>query len=211
MALKIKFTRSLIILIVLCALAMVMAIYTTLLAQGVVSINFSSSLSSWVNNDITRIEDFAWRIANFFVLIIILHVAVTDRMIDFFSNRKIAIKDALENAANMKVTAEERYNDATAKFSKAKKEIEDLKSSFLEEGKKERQRLIENAEKEAEKIRIQAEKSAEHELMKAKRAIKNETVDLAVSIAEEILKKNIKKKDISSMTKEYVEKTIKLS
>jgi F-type H+-transporting ATPase subunit b len=211
MALKINFSRSLIVLIVLCALAMLVAVYTTLLAQGIASIDFSSSLSSWVNNDIERVEDFAWRIANFFVLIIILHIVLTDRMIDFFSNRKVAIKDALENAADMKVKAEERYNDATVKFSKAKKEIEDLKSSFVKEGKKERQRLIDNAEKEAEKIRLQAEKSAEHELMKAKLAIKNETVELAVNIAEEILKKNIKKKDISGMTKEYVEKTIKLT
>lgn len=217
MALKIKFTPSLIVLIVLCVLAILAAVYTTLLAQGVVSLDFSANiswlqgLSSWVKNDIGRVEDFAWRIANFFVLIIILHIAVTDRMIDFFSNRKIAIKDALENAANMKVKADERYNDATTRFSKAKGEIEDLKSSFIEEGKKERQRLIENAEKEAEKIRLQAEKSAEHELIKAKLAIKNETVDLAVNIAEEMLKKNIKKKDISGMTKEYVEKTIKLT
>jgi F-type H+-transporting ATPase subunit b len=211
MAFKIKFTRALVVLITLCALAMVLAIYTTLLKQGVVSIGFSPSLSSWVNEDIKRIEDFAWRIANFFVMIIILHVIITDRMIDFFSNRKIAIKEALENAADMKVSAEEKYNEATVKFAKAKKEIEEIRSSFVEEGEKERQRLIDNAEKEAEKIRIQAEKSVEQELLKAKRAIRNETVDLAVKVAEEILRKNIKKKDISTMAKDYVEKTIKLS
>lgn len=217
MALKIKFSPSLIVLIILSILSISGAVYLTLLAHGIVSIEallnipLLNKLALWIEGDIERVEELAWRIANFSVLIIILHLALTDRLIDFFSNRKKAIREALDDAAETKVNAEKRYQEVTEKLSKAKEEIEDLKSSFIDEGKKERQRLIDNAEREAEKIRLQAEKSAEHELVKAKLAIKSEAVDLAVEMAEEILKKNVKKKDISRMTKEYIEKTTELT
>ncbi|GEM_PF-1875602 len=217
MALKIKLTLSLTVLLVFSILAISAAACITLLANDVLSIDallnvvIMKNLALWIKGDIDRVEEFAWRIANFSVLIIILHLALTDKVIDFFSNRKKAIREALDDAAQSKVNAENRYQEVTAKFLKAKKEIEDLKTAFTEEGRKERQRLIENGEKEAEKIRIQAEKSLEHELTKAKLAIKTETVDLAVNIAEDILKKNIKKKDVSRMTQEYIEKTVKLT
>jgi F-type H+-transporting ATPase subunit b len=217
MALKIKLTPSLIVLLVFSILAISAAAYITLLANGILSLDtllnvvVLKKLALWIKGDIERFEELAWRIANFSVLIIFLHLALTDRLIDFFSNRKKAIREALDDAAQSKVSAENRYQEVTATFSKAKKEIEDLKSAFIEEGQKERQRLIENGEREAEKIRIQAEKSLEHELTKAKLAIKSETVDLAVNIAEEILKKNLKKKDVSRMTQDYIEKTVKLT
>ncbi|MBN1573544.1 MAG: ATP synthase F0 subunit B [Deltaproteobacteria bacterium] len=214
MNLKIKLTRSLTVLIIFAVVSISLALYTTLLANGVVSIDamqnvaFLKKFALSLESDINRFEDFAWRIANFSILIIILHVVLTEKIIDFFSNRKKAIREALDDAAESKINAEKRYQEITAKFSKVKKEVEELRTTFLEEGKRERQRLIETAAKEAEKIRLMAEKSIEHELIMAKQAIKTETVDLALSIAEQILKKNIKKKDISRMTNEYIENTI---
>jgi F-type H+-transporting ATPase subunit b len=211
---KIKLTRSLTVLIVFSVVSISLAIFTTLLANDVVSTDifqngaFLKKIGLWIEGDTERLEDFTWRIANFSILIIILHVVLTEKIIDFFSNRKKAIREALDDAAESKMNAEKKYQEITVKFSKVKKEVEELRDTFIEEGKRERQRLIDNAAKEAEKIRLMAEESIEQELITAKQAIRTETVDLAVSIAEQILKKNIKKKDITRMTNEYIENTI---
>lgn len=214
MKLNIKLTRSLTVLIIFSVVSISVALYLTLIANGALSTEAIQNIASlkniglWIEEDIDRLEDFAWRIANFSILIIILHVVLTEKIIDFFSNRKKAIREALDDASESKMSAEKKYQEITAKFSKVKKEVEELRTTFVEEGKRERQRLIENAAKEAEKIRILAEKTIEQELIMAKQSIKTETVDLAVSIAEEILKRSINKKDISRMTTEYIEKTI---
>ena len=215
MALKIKVNSTLIVMITFSILAISVATFVTLLSKDIISIGgqdgavWAQNLLAWTKGDM--VSELFWRIANFSVMIIILHLALTDKAVAFFKNRKLAISEALENAEEAKVNADKRHLEVLAKFSKAKEEIEDLKSSFIEEGKKERQRLIENAEKEAEKIRLQAKKSIEQELLKAKLAIKAEASDLAIKMAEEILKKNIKKEDLSRITKEYIEKTTELT
>jgi F-type H+-transporting ATPase subunit b len=215
MALKIKVNSTLIVMVVFSVLAISAAIVVTLLSKNIISVGDQNS-AMWLQNLVawtkgSMVSELFWRIANFSVMIIVLHLALTDKAVDFFKNRKLAISEAIDDATETKVTAEKRHEEVLAKFSKAKKEIEDIKSSFIEEGKKERQRLIENAEKEAEKIRVQAKKSIEQELIKAKLAIKTEASDLAIKMAEEILKKNIKKDDLSRMTKEYIEKTTELT
>ncbi len=215
MALKIKVNSTLIVMSIFSILAIFAAIFVTLLSKDIISVGDQNSamwlqnLAAWTKGGM--ISELFWRIANFSVMIIVLHLALTDKAVAFFKNRKLAISEAVDNAAESKVAAQMRHEEVLAKFSKAKKEIEDLKSSFIEEGKKERERLIENAEKEADKIRAQAKKSIEQELLKAKLAIKAEASDLAIKMAEEILKENIQKKDHSRITKEYIEKTTELT
>ncbi len=215
MALKIKVNSTLIVMVIFSILAISAAIIVTLLSKDIISVG-DQNIAMWLQNLVAwtkggMVSELFWRIANFSVMIIVLHLALTDKAVGFFKNRKLAISEAVDNAADTKITAEKRHEEVLAKFSKAKEEIEDIKSSFIEEGKKERQRLIENAEKEAEKIRIQAKNSIAQELVKAKLAIKAEASDLAIKMAEEILKKNIKKEDLSRMTKEYIKKAAELT
>ncbi len=199
---KIRKKPFLFVLIILAILAILFAICVTLAVQNIISLTLPG--------DIGRVEDLAWRIANFFIVIIILHIAVSQKAIDFFSNRKTAIRESLEDATKAKEEAEKRYEEVTDKLARAKKEISDIHTSFREEGEKGRDILIEKAKSEAEKIRIQAEVSADQEVRKAKIVLRSEAVDLAAEMAEKILKKNMSKKDLTRITGEYIKKTSEL-
>ncbi|MBN1882654.1 MAG: ATP synthase F0 subunit B [Deltaproteobacteria bacterium] len=198
---RIKKDKVLLGMIIFSILAIAGAICVSLTKFGVLSLPM---------NENRLLEDLAWRIANFSILIIILHVVLTDRVIDFFRNRTQAIREALETSSKAKSEAEKKYQEVADMLSRAKKEIENMHESFIEEGRLERDRLISNAEKEAEKIKIQAKNTAEQEIRAARFALRAEAVELAVELAEELLKKTITEKDLKRITKDYIDKTSEL-
>jgi len=199
---RIKNDRILLGLIVFSLIAIAGAVCITLATFSVLSIP---------TENLEKLEDLAWRIANFSILIIVLHIALTGKIIDFFKNRTLAIREALDESSLAKRDAEKKYQEIADMLSRAKKEIEDMKETFIEEGNLERDRLISNAEKEAEKIKLQAQNTAEQEIRAARFALRSEAVELAVELAEELLKKHITAKDLKRITKEYIDKTSELS
>ena len=199
---RIKSDKVLLGMIAISLIAIAAAICVSLATFGVLSLPAKN---------LEKLEDFAWRIANFSILIIVLHVVLTGKIIDFFKNRTLAIREALDDSSQAKRDAEKKYQEVADMLSRAKKEIEDMQDSFIEEGKLERNRLITNARKEAEKIKLQAQNSAEQELRAARFALRSEAVELAVELAEELLKKQITSKDLKRITKEYIDKTSELS
>ncbi len=197
-----KLSPVLIVMIVFSVLAIGCAIVVTLAAQGTISLSLPGEPG--------RIEDLAWRIANFSVLVIFLHVTLTHRIATFLSDRRSAIREALDEAVKARRDAEKKYEEVNRMIKKAKEEIEEIHSSFATEGQRERDRLIKNAQQEAEKIKKQAEATAVQEVRKARFALRAEAVDLAVEMAEEILKKNIKQEDLKRVTQEFIKKAAEL-
>ena len=196
-------TPGTIILIVFCVLAISGAACFTLALRGIIPLSLPDGAEA--------LQDLAWRIANFSVLVVVLHILLTRRIVEFFTNRRAAIEEALESAQKQKEAAEKRHAEISKKLSSAKKEIEDISATFLEEGKASRDLIIANAQKEAEKIHIQAKHTIEQEMKKARLALRAEAVDLSVALAEELLKKSLKKEDLERIIKEYIEKTAELA
>jgi F-type H+-transporting ATPase subunit b len=197
--LKGRISPALIVMIVISCLAIGCAVVVTLAVQGTISLTLPAEPA--------RMEDLAWRIANFSVLIIILHVALTRRAVSFFSDRKKAIQEALDEAVAARQEAQKKYEDVATMLKKAKEEIEEVQFSFVSEGQRERDRIIKNAEREADKIKKQAEQAAVQEVKKARFVLRAEAVDLAVTTAEEILTKNIKQDDQKRITRDFIDKT----
>jgi F-type H+-transporting ATPase subunit b len=198
-----KLSPVLIAMIIFSVLAIGCAVVVTLAAQGTISLSLPG--------DPARTEDLAWRIANFSVLIIFLHVTLTNRIVTFLSDRRSAIREALDEAVKARGDAEKKYEEVNRMIKKAKEEIEEIHSSFATEGQRERDRLIKNAQQEAEKIKKQAETTAVQEVRKARFALRAEAVDLAVEMAEEILKKNLKEADLKKVTQEFIKKAAELN
>jgi F-type H+-transporting ATPase subunit b len=197
--LKGKISPALAVMIVIACLAIGGAVVVTLAAQGVISVTLPGKAE--------RLQDLAWRIANFTVLVIILHVTLTGRAVAFISGRKKAIQEALDEAVKARQDAQKKYEEVEKMLKKAKAEIEEIHDSFTTEGQRERDRIIKNAEREADKIKKQAESTAVQEIKKARFALRAEAVDIAVSMAEELLTKNISTDDQKKITRDFIEKT----
>ena len=72
------------------------------------------------------------------------------------------------------------------------------------QGLAEKEKIIENAKIAAERMKDDAQSRIEQETKKAKSQLRAEAVELSIQMAEEILKKNVSKKDHKNIVEDYL-------
>ncbi len=152
------------------------------------------------------LKDFLWRIFNFVVMAAILIFFLAKPLKKGLSGRRADIAKTLAEAKQAKDEAEAKFAEYDKKLSKAAEEIAGLSEAIRKEGELEKEKIIENAKAMAIQIEKDAEKAAALEIAKAKAELKREAVELAIGIAEEVLKKNFTKDDDTRLIDEYMKK-----
>ena len=151
-------------------------------------------------------KDFLYRIFNFAILVAILAYFLTKPIKKGLAGRREGIEKALAEAKQAKEEAEAKFAEYDRKLARATEEIAEISDSIRREGELEKIKIIDSAKKMAVKIEQDAEKAAELEVAKAKIQLQHEAVQLAVSIAEDLLKKNFTKDDDTRLIDEYMQK-----
>jgi len=145
-----------------------------------------------------------WQIINFLLLLYILYRVLSQPTKNYLGQRRHRIQSSLEESYRAKKEAEESYKEYERKLSLMEKELEEIRESFRKEGEREKNRLIEGAEKEARMIREQAELFISQELKKARASLKEEMINLAIKLAEEIIRRELSKKDQRRLLEEFI-------
>jgi F-type H+-transporting ATPase subunit b len=153
--------------------------------------------------------DFGWRILNFVILLFILYKLMWKKIAVFFSGRREEIKASLEEAAVVKADAEKKFKEYDEKIKKAEEEIQNISAMIKAQGEEEKVRIIADAGRAAEKMKEDAKARMENELKKAKNELRQEASELAVQMAEDILKKKVTKEDHENMVREYLDRMVK--
>ena len=156
-----------------------------------------------------QLIDFAWRMANFAVLLFILYKLMWKKMKTFFAGRREGIKASLEEAEVVKAEAEKKFKEYDVKLKKAEEEIQGISAMIKAQGEEEKKRIIADAERSAAKMKEDANARMDQELKKARNELRLEASDLAVQMAEDILKKKVTKEDHESMVREYLDRMVK--
>lgn len=136
-----------------------------------------------------------WMTVNFVILAIgayILWIKVLRGLLD---KRGADIKKAIEDAHASKVAAEKKSVEYREKLSLLETRIAEIQESLKSEGEAEKKRVIAEAEASALKFKEQARAAAEQEVNKARIEIRREVAGVAAALAEELLKKELKKED----------------
>jgi len=153
--------------------------------------------------------DFAWRVANFIVLIWFLYWVAAKKIKEFFFERRQNIKTAIEEKLAEKEETAKKFREYSAKLDKATEEINNIFEMIKAQGTVEKEKIIEDAKKAAEKMKEDAQTRMEQEFKAAKNQLRTEAAQLSVEIAEELLKKNIKPEHHEYMVKDYLDKVVK--
>lgn len=156
-----------------------------------------------------QLIDFAWRVANFLILLGILYWLMWKKMKSFFAGRREGIKASLEEAEVVKADAEKKFKEYDEKIKKAEEEIQGIAAMIKAQGEEEKKRIIADAGRAAEKMKEDAKARMEQELKKAKNELRLEASELAVQMAEDILKKKVTKEDHEGMVREYLDRMVK--
>ncbi len=153
----------------------------------------------------TQISNLIWWTVNFIALVIILYKLLKKPVVNFFKNRKESILKEYEELLAKKKEAEARYLELQEKIKNLKAEAEAIYQNYVEQGIKEKERILEEARLQAERIKEQAQLYIAQEMEKAKERLKVELAEEAVKLAEEILRKNITPEDQKRVFKEVLE------
>ncbi|MGC9140758.1 MAG: F0F1 ATP synthase subunit B [Caldimicrobium sp.] len=153
----------------------------------------------------SQIRNLIWWTVNFIALIIILYKLLKKPVVNFFKNRKENILKEYEELLAKKKEAEAKYLELQEKIKNLKAEAEVIYQNYVEQGMKEKERILEEARLQAERIKEQAQLYIAQEMEKAKERLKFELAEEAVKLAEEILRKNITPEDQKRVFKEVLE------
>lgn len=152
------------------------------------------------------LKDFLYRTLNFVLMLAILIYFVAKPFKNGMAARREGIAKALQEAETTRQQAEAKFAEYDAKLSKAEGEIEQIYAAIRQEGEQERERILANAREMATKIQQEAEKSAATAVAKARLELRQEASLLAVTLAEELLKKGFTEADHTRLVEEYMQK-----
>ncbi len=127
----------------------------------------------------------------------------------FFLARHEQVRQAVEEAQRAKAEAERKAREYEAKMADIEGELEKLRRTFAGTAASEKQKLLDEAAETAKRIERDAQALIQTELEKAQAALRNEAADMAVKLAEDILRREIKADDQKRLIGEFVQSLTK--
>lgn len=170
---------------------------------------FASSGGESGDHGSGQLKDFAWRMLNTVILVVILYKLMWSKLKGFFVERREAIKLTMEQSEIARAEAEKKYQEYTDRLTKATDEITGIAEMIKSQGVAEREKIIESAKKSSEKMKEDAKARMEQEYKKASDRLRVEAAELSVLMAEDILRKSVKPQDHENMVKDFLERMVR--
>ncbi len=147
-----------------------------------------------------------FRIINFVVFVWLLYKFAGNAVKKFFSDRKEQIAQAIEEAKKARIEAEERFEEAKKKVSNVEQEVQAILKNAERERDEQVAKIREETHRMVERIRQQAKAATDLEIQRAKLELQKEAIDLAVDMAQNLLKEKITPEDQRNLIKDYITK-----
>jgi len=152
-----------------------------------------------------KVMDFVWRLVDFIVLAFILYKVLSKAIRGFLAGRKKEVAAAIGGAEASRESARTRYDECMARLESAESEIADIVEQMKAEGRAEKDKIIEDARNAAEDLRRDVKTRMDMEFKEASLQLRVEATELAVQLAEDILKRNIDTKDHEKMVGNFLD------
>ena len=149
-----------------------------------------------------------WRVLNFTILAAVLYKFTAKAIVNFFVGDRASIKNSLDEAVAAKEEAQKKLVDHSARLDKATEEIEGIADMIKAQGLAEKEKIIEEAKRTAEKMKEDSEARVDQEFKRALNQLRQEATELSVTMAEEILEKNIEAKDHEGMVNDFLDRMV---
>jgi F-type H+-transporting ATPase subunit b len=142
---------------------------------------------------------------NFLLLLLLLWRFVYRPFLGKLDERAQTIKKALADAEAARAEAERRREEQQAKIQAAYQEAQSIREAALKEAAEEQRRLIEGARAEAARMVEAARGQIEQDVRRAREDLQREVADLAVAVAERLIRKSLRDPDHLRIVDEAIE------
>ena len=164
-----------------------------------------------MNNPLVQLDPglFVWTILTFLVLLTVLAKFAWRPLLKMLKDREDFIKSSLEDAEKAQAELARLNVVGEAIINKARSEAQSILSEGKVAASKLKDETLKAAKDQAKSILTDAEKQIRIEKHKAIEEIKSEVVDLSLSVATKLIKKNISREDNQTLIDESLENVTK--
>lgn len=147
---------------------------------------------------------YAAMLVNFGILVAGYYLLGRKPIAAALQSRRDTISKDIEEAQKMRREAEARAEMYQAKLSHLEEEVRNAREALVRAGEAERDRIVSDAEAKAERMRKDAEFLVEQELKQIRQDLWKDTVEVAVTAAEDLLKKRVTAADQERIAEDYL-------
>ncbi|MBI2528593.1 MAG: F0F1 ATP synthase subunit B [Candidatus Rokubacteria bacterium] len=132
---------------------------------------------------------------NFLLLLFILSKLLYRPLLAKLEERSQAIKKSLDEAQAARAEAQKQREEHAAKLQAAHAEAQAIRDTALKEASDEQRRLVEAARAEAARLVEGARAEMQQDIRRARQELRQEVGDLAVAVAERLIRKSLREED----------------
>jgi F-type H+-transporting ATPase subunit b len=132
---------------------------------------------------------------NFGLLLAVLWRFLYRPLLDKMEERSQAIRKSLEEAQAARADAQREREEHAARIQAAHAEAQAIREGALKEAAEEQRRLVQAAREEAARLVSSAKAELEQDVRRARQELRREVGDLAVSVAERLIRKSLRDED----------------
>ena len=143
-------------------------------------------------------------VLNFVLLAALYYFLGRKPIAEALVKRRAAVAKEIEEAQRMKTEAEARAKQYQAKLGRLEEELAMAKQALVDAGRGERDRIVRDAEEKASRMQKDATFRIEQEMRQIRQELWRDTVEVAVTAAEDLLKKRITPADQERLAEDYL-------
>ena len=164
-----------------------------------------------MNNPLVQLDPglFVWTILTFLVLLGVLAKFAWNPLLKMLKDREELIRSSLADAEKAKTELERLNTEGQDIINKARSEAQTILAEGKASASKLKDETLNGAKDQAKSILSDAEKQIQIEKDKAIAEIKSEVVDLSLSVATKLIKKNISREDNQALIDDSLENVTK--
>ena len=141
---------------------------------------------------------------NFLILLFLLQRLLYKPLLAKMSERTEAIKTSLEEAQRARAEAAKQQEENVERLRAAHAEAASIRAAALREAAEEQRKLVEAARAEAARLVESARSQTEADIRHAREELRREVADLAIGVAEKLIRKSLDDADHRRIVAEAV-------
>ena len=147
------------------------------------------------------------QIVNFFILLFFLNIFLFKPLKQAIKDREDKVRNTLDEAESINAEAEKLKEQYGQKLSQAKKEAQDIIQSAQDSAEKTNNEIIDDAKKEARYTTEKAVRDVEAMRAKEMDKVRAEAGNIAVNMAEKLLRESLDDKYQAALVQSFLDKT----
>ena len=147
-----------------------------------------------------------FKFVNLLIVVVILYKVAAKPLVQFFQDRRDGIRTALADAKAARAEAEKLLEEQRSKVADLEAELDRIRETGERERAEIRSRMEAEQKAQADRLLEQTRGAIELETSKARAELQSHAAELAMGLAEEMLKKNIGAEDQERFVSAYLVK-----